>query len=61
MTMPNFIYVFSDEARDLLTAGGFALLKQDPAKSLYIFKNSPELCFDLKPGDFIYSDILTFN
>lgn len=58
--MHNFIYVFSEESRDRLKASGFTLLKQDPKQSLYIFKNTPELQFDLLPEDFIYSDILTF-
>lgn len=59
--MPNFIYVFSEEARDALKESGYTLLKQDPLQSLYIFRNTPELRFDLRPEDFIYSDILTFT
>ena len=40
---------------------GYTLLKHDAAQSLYIFRNTPDLRFDLQPEDFVFSDILTFT
>lgn len=58
--MPKFIYVFSDENRDALLNGGYALLKGDIENHIYVFENIEELNFDFKDMELVFSDVLTF-
>lgn len=58
--MDRFIYVFSKKDRDELVKRGFALLKDDTTKDVYVFVNSCKGEFDLSPMTFALSDTLTF-
>lgn len=55
-----FIYVFSDEGRDRLTALQYKLLKYDEERHIYVFVNKERQYF--ADGEFPYalSDTLTF-
>ena len=54
-----FIYVFSDEDRDILLQNGYTLLKADENNNLYIFENSDTKYEELGVA-FVLSNTLTF-
>ncbi len=54
-----FIYVFSDEDRDILLQNGYTLLKADENNNLYIFENSGAKYEELGVA-FVLSNTLTF-
>lgn len=61
--MPNFIYVFSEEGRDMLLVLQYEMLECDNKKHIYVFLNKE--CQDqdfTKNNDFkfVLSDTLTF-
>ena len=41
----NFIYVFDKQARDMLLADGFHLLKSDERNEIYVFVNQEQFIF----------------
>lgn len=58
--MPNFIYVFSEEGRDILLQMKYDLLKSDDIRHVYIFKNKDRMEFACAGIPYSLSDILTF-
>ena len=58
--MARFIYVFSEKDRDTLIEAGYNLLKSDKCHSTFIFKDDPELEFDLGTLTYVRSNVLTF-
>lgn len=58
--MDKFIYVFTDENKQLLLAQGYTLLKSDIEREMYVFENKETLNFSLSESDYICSNILTF-
>ena len=58
--MNNFIYVFSKDARDILLARGYTLLKSDEARGMYVFANEMMQTFSDSGFRFVLSDKLTF-
>ena len=61
VTDMKFIYVFTENDKSKLLERGFKLLKSDPNKSFFIFKNEEtEDKFDLSNIKICFSDILSF-
>ena len=58
--MNGFIYVFSDEGRDVLLFRRFELLKSDNAKHIYVFVNKGDQNFPCDGVPYALSDTLTF-
>ena len=58
--MPNFIYVFSEEGRDILLAMKYELLKCDKQKNIYVFVNKDRQNFACAGIPYAVSDVLTF-
>lgn len=58
--MDLFIYVFSDEGRDVLLSRQYELLKSDETKHIYIFVNKVEQKFSCDGVPFVLADTLTF-
>lgn len=58
--MKRFIYVFSEDARDVLLAKGYGLLKSDAKNGMFVFENRNDLCFALDSVEHLLSDTLTF-
>lgn len=58
--MGNFIYVFSVESRDKLTAMQYELLKSDEAKHVFVFLNKERQNFSCDDVTYAMSDTLTF-
>lgn len=58
--MDKFIYVFTDENKQLLLSQGYTLLKSDIEREMYVFENKETLNFSLSQSDYICSNILTF-
>lgn len=58
--MDKFIYVFCAEARDIMLAHGFTLLKTDPVNGIYAFENSEKLTFANLDVSYITTNTLTF-
>ena len=56
----RFIYVFSQDDRDLLSSLGFVLLKSDDEASIYVFINDERRNFEAYDMRFALSDTLTF-
>ena len=56
----GFIYVFSDEGRDILSARQYELLKSDEAKHIYVFVNKDEQNFACDGVPYALSNTLTF-
>lgn len=56
----KFIYVFGEEAKEMLLAKKYTLLKSDIKNNIYVFENKPEQCFDVKDIVYTLSDILTY-
>ena len=56
----KFIYVFSVDARDKLSASNYNLIKSDEKRNLYVFENNGALTFSNDIQSYVYSDILTF-
>ena len=56
----GFIYVFSDEGRDILLARQYELLKSDEAKHIYVFVNKDEQDFACDGVPYALSNTLTF-
>ena len=59
--MQKFIYVFDEQARDLLLARGFLLLGTDPERKRYVFVNQQEETFALDGIQCVQSSCLTFT
>lgn len=62
--MDKFIYVFTDDDRDILISRGYHLLRSDEAGHKYIF-DSGELddavaCFSLRDIDCVETNVLIF-
>ena len=60
----EFVYVFSEENKELLLKKGFVLLK-DGAKDangniVYVFKNDPDIYVNFKKFDCVLANFLTF-
>lgn len=60
MGMNCFIYVFTREARDVLLARGYQLLKSDERNSRYVFVNRLGETFSCEGISYILGDTLTF-
>ncbi len=58
--MSGFIYVFSDEGRDILLSQQYELLKSDTAKHIYVFVNKDEQNFACDGVPYALSNTLTF-
>lgn len=58
--MNGFIYVFSDEGRDVLLSQRYELLKSDNAKHIYVFVNKGNQNFACDGVPYALSDTLTF-
>lgn len=58
--MTGFIYVFSDEGRDILLARQYELLKSDENKHIYVFVNNGEQNFACDGVPYALSNTLTF-
>lgn len=62
--MKKFLYVYTEEARDVLLKANFKLLKTDSRAGIYIFENQSEQNstqqFALNNISYIPSDVLTF-
>lgn len=58
--MNGFIYVFSDEGRDVLLSQRYELLKSDNAKHIYVFVNKGDQNFACDGVPYALSDTLTF-
>lgn len=58
--MNGFIYVFSDEGRDVLLSQQYELLKSDNAKHIYVFVNKGDQNFACDGVPYAQSDTLTF-
>lgn len=56
----GFIYVFSDEGRDILLARQYELLKSDENKHIYVFVNNGEQNFACDGVPYALSNTLTF-
>lgn len=60
--MYKFIYVFSKEKAEQLKEIGFALVKEDADKGIYVFENpesaTEKICFS--NNDFVLSNMLIF-
>lgn len=56
----KFIYVFSVDARDKLSASNYNLIKSDEDRNMYVFENNGSLTFTNDIQSYVYSDILTF-
>lgn len=55
-----FIYVMDTKSRDILQNLGFELLKENSAKTMWVFVNKQELNFDSLDIPCVVSDTLTF-
>lgn len=58
--MDRFIYVFSDEARDMLLNRQYELLKSDESSHIYAFVNKNDQNFACDGVPYALSDTLTF-
>ena len=56
----KFIYVFSQDAKKLLAANGFYLLKSDDKNSIFVFQNTYEHLDLLEQVSYLTSNKLTF-
>lgn len=57
--MKKFIYVFSEDDKNILIAKGYTLIKSDELSNTYVFENQPEQDFSLNVS-LVYSDTMTF-
>lgn len=60
MVMNGFIYVFSDEGRDILLSRQYELLKSDNDKHIYVFVNNDKQSFACDGFPYALSNTLTF-
>lgn len=58
--MTGFIYIFSDEGRDILLARRYELLKSDESKHIYVFVNKDDQNFACDGLSYALSNTLTF-
>lgn len=58
--MTGFIYVFSDEGKDILLARQYELLRSDESKHIHIFVNKDEQNFVCDGVPYALSNTLTF-
>lgn len=58
--MRDFIYVCTEEDRDILLKHGFTLLRSDPSGSIYIFLKDGLETFDISDVDYVETDTLLF-
>lgn len=58
--MNKFIYVFNEDAKEMLLAKKYTLLKSDTRNNIYVFENKPEQHFDFKDMVYTFSDVLTY-
>lgn len=58
--MHGFIYVFSDEGRDILLSQQYELLKSDNIRHIYVFVNKDNRNFACDGVPYALSDTLTF-
>lgn len=56
----NFIYVFDKQARDMLLADGFHLLKSDERNEIYVFVNQEQFIFKYNNIKYCLSNVLSF-
>lgn len=62
----RFVYVKSEQDRDLMLALGYALLKEDKRNHIWIFQNKNDIAFDSDGKldnvgvKFVLSNTLTF-
>lgn len=54
----RFIYVFDEQTRDALIAGGYRLMNS--GNGMYVFENKPGLVFAMNGMRCVYLDTLTF-
>lgn len=60
MVINVFIYVFSEEGRDILLSRKYELLKSDNARHIYVFVNKGEQNFACDGVPYALSNTLTF-
>lgn len=58
--MENFIYVFTNDAKEALLERGYTLLKEDPARGVYVFANEMAQTFTSNEFLFVLSNSMTF-
>lgn len=58
--MNGFIYVFSDEGRDILLSRRYELLKSDKKNHIYVFVNKDDQSFACDGIPYALSGTLTF-
>lgn len=58
--MNSFIYVFSDEGRDILLSRRYELLKSDELNHIHVFINKDEQNFACDGVPYALSNTLTF-
>lgn len=58
--MSKFIYVFGEDAKNILLSENYTLLKSDKKNNIYVFENKPGQCFSFNNISFALSDTLTF-
>lgn len=59
--IPKFIYVSCPEDKEKLLEAGFALIKEDTGKSLYVFMMDATLKFNvLDEVNAVLSNVITF-
>lgn len=58
--MANFIYVFSEQERDMLLNKQYEMLRCDEQNRIYVFLNKEQQHFDCENIAYVLSDTLTF-
>ena len=58
--MKDFIYVCTDEDRDVLLARGYTLLRSDSSGSIYVFLRDGTELFGLDGVEYVETDTLIF-
>lgn len=58
--MDKFIYVFSEEDRDLLLKNGYDLVSSNTGTGMYVFVNSGDVKFCLEGIKAATSNVLSF-
>ena len=58
--MSKFIYIFGEDAKNILLAENYTLLKSDTKNNIYVFENKPGKRFQFNHIKYALSDTLTF-
>lgn len=58
--MEKFLYVFDKDARDILLAANYTMLKSDERNGVYVFANKMGMTFSAQNITVVPSNTLTF-